>query len=326
MKKDLLIVYNTFGLAESALQYINGLTSLFWHIDKNDLNDKVKVVVSSVLNEDHIVNEIKNYFKDKITIFRYDHRWPVQVSFNNTCLKAEKEFNETYEGYFYISAGIEFREIEDLLPRIIEKNNSREYGIIQLFVDHDNGNERLSEIPNFQTIVDISKDYLVPIKHFCNFHTAVINKSLKEFYGVPVTDVFGVCGMEIALSFLSSALRKKYIVLGNSLCKHTWNTDSKIPQTNSKGELNPNVPCGLNWGRTHDIFINDHEGIDAGLGYYPGPYITGAPWKYFYLPPKLEKFDDNYLSLDPRLKHAVKRCYFTNKDEIDYNKIVYDIL
>lgn len=326
INKELLIVYNTFGLAKDASQYINGLNSIFWHIEKHNLQNSVRVVVSSVLNEDKIIDELLNIFKNKIKIFRYDYRWPVQVSFNNTCISSEREFNENYNGYFYISAGVELNKIEDLFPRILDKNNSGEYGVIQLFVNDDNGNERLSEEPDFQAKIDISKDYLVPIKHFCNFHVAIINKSVRDFYGVLVTDIFGVCGMEIATSFVSYALRKKYIILGNSLCNHKWNTDSKIPQTNSKGELNPNVPCGLNWGRTHDIFLNDLEGIDAGLGYYPGPYIPGAPWKYFYIPPKLDKYDDNYLSLDERLKYAVKRCYFTNKNEVDYSKIKYLIV
>ena len=48
--------------------------------------------------------------------------------------------------------------------------------------------------------------------------------------------------------------------------------------------------------------------------------------KYFNLPPKMEKFDENYLSIDERLKYAVKRCYFSNKNEVDYDKINYQIL
>ena len=40
----------------------------------------------------------------------------------------------------------------------------------------------------------------------------------------------------------------------------------------------------------------------------------------------MEKFDENHLSIDDRLKHSVKRCYFTNKTEIDYDKIINKIL
>ena len=40
----------------------------------------------------------------------------------------------------------------------------------------------------------------------------------------------------------------------------------------------------------------------------------------------MEKFDENYLSIDERLKYAVKRCYFSNKNEVDYDKINYQIL
>ena len=41
---------------------------------------------------------------------------------------------------------------------------------------------------------------------------------------------------------------------------------------------------------------------------------------------QMEKFDENYLSIDERLKYAVKRCYFSNKNEVDYDKINYQIL
>jgi hypothetical protein len=80
------------------------------------------------------------------------------------------------------------------------------------------------------------------------------------------------------------------------------------------------------WGRTHEIFENDIEGKESGLGYWPGHHITNTPWKVFFLEPDLTKFDENHLSLDDRLKFAVKRCYFTNKTELDYDKITYTLI
>ena len=326
VQKDLLIVYNTFGTPRIPTQYIDNLNSIFWHIEKHNLYDNVRVVVSSVLNNQKYVDELINTFGDKITVVTYDYRWPLQVTFNKTIQTTINNFKEEYNGYLYVSAGINFPEIEDLFPRMIEKNNSGEYGMIHLDVDYDHGHENLNEDPTYQSTLDLSKDYTIPIKQFCHFVVILINKSIKDFYGVAVSDVYGKCGMEASLSFTCAAIRKKYILMGNSKCYHIYHADSQPTDEFLNGGRYFEINCGLLWGRTHDIFTNDVEGIDSGLGHYPGPYIKEAIWKYFNLPPKMEKFDENYLSIDERLKYAVKRCYFSNKNEVDYDKVNYQIL
>jgi hypothetical protein len=326
VQKDLLIVYNTFGTPRIPTQYIDNLNSIFWHIEKHNLYDNVRVVVSSVLNNQKYVDELVNTFGNKITVIKYDYRWPLQVTLNKTILTCINDFKEEYNGYLYVSAGINLPEINDLFPRMIEKNNSGEYGMIHLDVDHDHGNENLNEDSSLQATLDLSKDFVIPIKQFCNFVVVLINKSVKDFYGVAVSDVFGKCGMETSLSFTCAAIRKKYMLLGNSKCYHIYHADSQPTDEFLNGGNYFEINCGLLWGRTYDIFRNDTEGIDAGLGRYPGPFIQEAIWEYFYLPPKMEKFDENYLSIDERLKYAVKRCYFTNKNEVDYEKINYQIL
>ena len=325
VQKDLLIVYNTFGTPRIPTQYIDNLNSIFWHIEKHNLYGNVRVVVSSVLNNQKYVDELINTFGDKITVIKYDYRWPLQVTFNKTIQTTINNFKEEYNGYLYVSAGINFPEIEDLFPRMIEKNNSGEYGMIHLDIDHDHGHENLNEDPTHQSTLDLSKDYIIPIKQFCHFVVILINKSIKDFYGVAVSDVYGKCGMESSLSFTCAAIRKKYILMGNSKCYHIYHADSQPTDEFLNGGKYFEINCGLLWGRTHDTFINDIEGIESGLGHYPGPFIQEAIWEYFYLPPKMEKFDENYLSIDERLKYAVKRCYFSNKNEVDYDKIINKI-
>jgi hypothetical protein len=326
VQKDLLIVYNTFGKPRLDTQYIDNLKSIFWHIEKHNLYENTRVVVSSVLNDQKYIDELIQHFGDKITVIKYDYRWSLQVTFNKTIQTTIDNFKEEYNGYLYVSAGINFPEIDDLFPRMIEKNNSGEYGMIHLDVDHDHGHENLNENPSHQATLDLSKDYVIPIKQFCHFVVVLINKSVKDFYGVAVSDVYGKCGMEASLSFTCAAIRKKYILMGNSKCYHIYHADSQPTDEFLNGGDYFEINCGLLWGRTHDTFRNDIEGIDSGLGHYPGPYIKEAIWKYYNLPPKIEKFDENYLSIDERLKHSVKRCYFTNKNEVDYDKIINKIL
>jgi hypothetical protein len=331
--KDLLIVYNTFGGKNDATKYIEGLNSIFWHIDKNNLHNNVRVVVSSVLNQDECVNTLKNTFGTKLTIFRYDYRWPVQVSCNKTILASEDCFNEKYEGYFYISSGIILPEIDDLFVRLIEKNNTSGYGLIQLQVsdDQDGGMACLGErftqdwFPNQH--LDRNKDFLIGVGDYCNFHLGIYNRRLKEFYGVPITDVYGTGGMESALTYTSYALRLKNIMLNDSMCEHSPMSDSNNLQIQDfPSDSTLPINSGLLWGRTNDIFLNDIEGIDSGLGNYPGPYY--GPPEYVtkvVLSHRKDKYDEEFLSTDERLKHSVKRCYFTNKNELDYDKIGYTV-
>ena len=326
MNKDLLVIYNTFGGSKDATQYIEGLKTIFWHIDKNNLQDKVRVVVSSVLNMDECIDSILENFGDRIKIFRYDYRWPVQVSLNKTVLASIKEFDEEYNGYLYISAGVYLTEIEDLFPRIIEKNNSGEYGIIHLYVNSDNCHEHMVEVLGEQVHINYFYDYQIPIKRHTNMIAAVFNKSIKDFYGVPLIDVFGKCGTEIGLSFVCAALRKKYILLGNSYSIHEVKSDSGTPYENIKVRDTKEIPTDLMWGRTHEIFDNEIEGKEAGLGYWPGHYTVNTPWKVYFMEPDLSKYDENQLSTDERLKYAVKRCFFSNKNEVDYDNIEYSLI
>jgi hypothetical protein len=158
----------------------------------------------------------------------------------------------------------------------------------------------------------------------------LINKELKDFYGVPVTDVHGVCCMETGLSYISYALRKKYILLENSECMHFVSYDSSKKMTNITTQLigyNPSIPCGLLWGRTKETFLNDKEGIESGLGYYPGGLVNNpVDWNGTVLMHNKEKYDENCLSIDERLKYSIKRTYFTNDRELNYQNINYDFV
>lgn len=332
-KKDLLVVLNIFGVStnedEQISSYISSLESIFWHIDINSLHNSVRVVVSSVLSSQKCVQAIKNAFNEKISVFHYEQRYSVQVSCNKTILASIKEFDEEYEGYLYVSSGLVLPEIDDLFPRMISKNNTNEYGIMQLQTDSDQGYQWLGKRNNFNEI-NFMEDYDIPVGNHCNFHIALLNKELKNFYGVPITDVHGLCCMESGLSYTTYALRKKYILLGNSECLHFVSYDSFKKMINGNtpmvGHNQPGVNCGLLWGRSRQSFANDTEGVESGLGYYPGGIANNdVDWNGQILPHNKEKYDSNYFSNDIRLRHAVKRCYYTNQNEINYDLISYNL-
>lgn len=315
MKKELLIVYNMFGYQPERQKYYNEIDKILWHIKQNNLENDVRFVISAVLKDDITINELKEKYPD-IKIFRYEYRWTLQVSFNKTVNSAITEFNEDYNGYFYISAGLMLGNQEDLIPRLIEINNTGKYGIMHLHCEGDaNGYCQPRE-----NIRDLQ------LGEWCDFIVAVINKDMRDFYGLAVSDIHGVCCMEATLSYSCAALRKKYVLVPNSTCLHVAGSDSERPKFDRYGNIPETVwvKCGLMWDREFKSFLEDEEAVDAGLGYYPNN--NNGLFPNFWFKHKEDKYDEEGLAIDERLKYGVKRNFFTNKSEVDYDKIVYELI
>lgn len=323
MKKDLLIVYNTYGIREDFDIYSRDIDSILYHINLHNLHDNVRFVISAVLKPNSIIEKIKNHYGNKITIFRYDTNLPVQVTANKTILSAITYFQEDYEGYLYTSADVVFNKIENLFPRIISNLYESDYGIMHLYVDKDNEGD-FYECPK--------NDVQLFLGRRCNLNVAVIHKDIKNFYGRPLSDVHGKSSTEMTYGYICSAIRRKYVLLGDSECIHKPSTDSLPPKTNSKGELVESYQPKDNillWGLTFEDIANDKEGLESGLGYFGG---TGPekPFKVYYdtqwIQHDVNKYDENNLSIDERLKFSVKRNFFVSENRFDYNKIEYDII
>lgn len=313
IKKDLLIVYNIFGKQEDNNIYVNDIESIFWHLNLNGLSKNVRLVISAVVKDEETLKMLNEKYGKYLKIFCYDTvRYPVQVTFNKTVLASIKEFDEEYQGYMYIGAGLTLPKNDNLFERIIEKNNSGKVGIMHLAVE--DGDSRCK---------DSKEDEIIELGKWYDAHCLIFNKSLKDFYGVPMSDVHGSCCTEPCFSYTTYALRKIYMKLGDSLCQHNNHCDSWVPMLNRFGE-NYNklfLICGFMWGRKFDDLKNDSEAIDAGIGFYPENNNTVAPNEW--LPHKIEKYDNNFLSIDERLKYCVKRNFFTNINEVNYDKIEY---
>lgn len=315
MNKDLLIVYNMFGYQPNREKYYEEIDKIIWHIKQNNLENSVRLVISAVLKDDITINELKEKYPE-IRIFRYEFRWTLQVSFNKTVNASIIEFNENYNGYFYISAGLMLGDQEDLLPNLIRINNTGEYGIMHL---HCLGDANMYCQPS-EEIRELK------LGEWCDFIVAVINKDMRDFYGLTVSDIHGVCCMEATLSYSCSALRKKYVILPNTTCTHQPGSDSERPRYDRHGNDIGTVwvKCGLMWDREYQSFLDDTEAVESGLGYYPNNNNELFP--DFTFKHREDKYDSQGLSIDERLKFGVKRNFFTNKSEVDYDKIEYELL
>ena len=359
-KKDLLVVFNIFGHHANENQQINSykdsLHGIFKQIN-NAPQFSFRVVISACLVSDRCVDELKKKFGEDISIFRYVDRYTCQVASNKTILKSIEYFDEEYEGYLYFSSGIFFapdsEEINDsfvisehhvktpvrtrignpkIFSNIVEKLKTEKYGIIQLQVNEDHGYHFLGFGPHdWATEINFQEDYIIPPGNHANFHIAAIHKSLKEFYRKPISDVHGFCGMESTLSYCCAALRKQYVLMGDSVVIHKQKFDndysspgrilnaSRVQIVGSKGR----EPCSnLMWGREKSDIAQDPEAQESGMGYYPGAIANNVPdWNGTILIHKKDKYEENFLATDPAMKNAVKRLFFSNEEEIHYDHI-----
>ena len=340
MEKKLLIIYSVFGKSLFIKKQINecleNLRSLFWHIDQNNLDNEVRVVVSANCSPDYLLNSIKKEFKNRITIFHYTARTTCQIAFNKTCMFAEEYFDEKYLGFCSMTSGVKFKKQKDLFPRAIAKLSTNEYGMIAFQADNDHNYNYLGYLDNYRENIDFSKDYQIPIGCLTIGHCQIFHKDLKEFYGKPWCDVFGRGNQESSYSYVCAALRKKYILMGDSeVHEESANDNQNTPYSLLDMQKYPwpnKWYVGLMFGRTFEkTFLADKEGIDAGLGWHCEKtkeiYIEHGVMPLEYLiDPKHDKYDENYLSLDERLKYSVKRNYFSTIEEINYDKIKVDVV
>ena len=364
-EKDLLVVLSIFGQHMNEVQqvasYIKTLEGIYSQIE-NSPEHSFRVVVSACMVGEKCTSLIKEKFGDKIHIFKYPDRYSCQVTANKTILKSIEHFNEEYEGYLYISSGIFFGDDPagvhpmffvtnrdgsetqvdirvgnpQILGNVVKKLKTQKYGIVQLQVDDDHGYHFIGHGPSaWATRINFMYDYAIPMGNHANFHAAAIHKSLKDFYGKPISDVHGFCGMESTLSYCCAALRKQYLLLGDSCLRHRQKFDNDfsapgrmlntagVPLIGAFGN-----PCGdLFWGRKKEAIAIDPDAMRTGLGYYPGPAACNiADWNGVWLVHNIEKYDNDYLALDEDLKDVVKRLFFTNNDEINYEHVFCEII
>lgn len=303
-KNEILIVYNMYGFQDNNLRYFEEIDKILLHIQNSKYRDDIRLVISAVLKSDDDIEDIKNRYGKIVKIFKYNRRYPVQVSFNKTVTSSIIEFDENYNGYLYISAGVLLNNDYSLLDRLIEKNNTNEFGIIHLHVDDDHGP---FEPTNY------NEDTFIELGYWCNLNITLFNKSLLEFFEKPMSDIFSISASESPYSFVCSSLRKHYIIMENSTCEHKRMFDSKTPD-NIPNEFD--IKEGFMWNRKKDFILNDFEAIKSGIGLRNEAIIVHDPTKY----------DNKNLSLDSNLKYYVKKHFFSNDSEINYNYIKYEII
>ena len=325
--KDILLVYIIFGIQRDQERQINSyiteLEDLFWHLDQNK-EVSARVAVAANLVSRICVDSLKNHFGDRITVYNFPERHTCQVVTNKVICTSIDHFDEEYEGYFYISSGLKFHRIKgwDLFKRIADKLHSKEHGILQMQADSDNGYHFLGKgTLGWFNDINFLEDYSIPLGNHANFHAGVIHRNLKDFYGIPVTDVHGKCGMESVLSYCCAALGMKYTLMGDSCLGHVRSSDAFAATNVGPGsKCVVEIPCHTQMFDRDKLEISrDPLAKEVGIGYYPGPLSNNeVDWNGIILEHDISKYDENGFALDERNKEVAKKYFFSNSTEIIY--------
>tara|TARA_R100001443_G_scaffold64416_1_gene73946 strand:- start:137 stop:604 length:468 start_codon:yes stop_codon:yes gene_type:complete len=145
---------------------------------------------------------------------------------------------------------------------------------------------------------------------------------MKEYYGFPVTDVHGKCGMESVLSYTCAALGMKYTLMGNTCIGHSRSSDA-FGAINIDLAVHGDVPCHTQmFNRDKQDIAKDDLALETGIGYYPGPLANNeVDWNGVILPHKPEMYDKCGFAIHEKNKEVSKKYFFSNSKELDYSSI-----
>ena len=351
---DLYMIFSICGSKDRNLSlYISGIRSVLQQ-KKAAEPYKIHVVVSAYKSSQKIIDSLKQEFGSDINYCEYftgksvrdrstsNDTIPVQGTFNKTVQVCVEKFGMPSAGFGYVTSGVTFPE-GDIVKRAIDKLLTDNYGIIQCQisgeVDHGyqylgmgptgakpGGRQSWSKVYNFKTTkgfwnIDFTKDYHVPPGCAANFHTGFFHTSFYTSFDKKIgPDIFGRANFEAVLSYLCASIGKTYILMGDSMVHHKVGCDG--PGIAIGGD---SVKAWLLFGRTPAGIISAYkQAKHLGFGFLPG-HAANVPQLSIYptCPHDQSCFDDKYLCKNNELKNHLYMAFYTNKNELDYDKIPY---
>lgn len=213
----LLIVYNICGLGngQNIVYYKRAIANLL-----NTTLHGYKLVVSSCCSHPAVLKELKLSFGDNIEILEINEKYAVNVTFNKTCQIMQRKYG-WFDGFVYVASDVDVGNspslLVDMRNRLLDN-----YGMVAVAVDNDNGFDYwLKDIR-----LPLKNDHLVPLGHTCNLHMQGFSPRHFLAYGCKILpDVFTSYCSESCFSYLSSAIRQKFIVLKDYIVHHETTMD-----------------------------------------------------------------------------------------------------
>ena len=345
---DLIVTYNLFKETANYDQIEQEIESILRQKKHAESHYNIILAISAVRVTKTLIERIRERFRQEHiiynTFFIGNHRHteegdyafvsPVQVTFNKTCQLIVDKFGLPKAGFCYVSSGILFPNPKEnpILFRAIKKALTHQYGIIQFQVDIDQGYEYLGHgykvksdtaDPNRHarerdpSVLDFSKDYIIPVGNSANWHSGIFHSSLYENFDSRImSDVFGRSHMEGSHSYICASIKKNFLLLGDSQLRH---------RTQGRGSLSYPHQVWIN-GMSWDLFNTYYEeGKKHGLGFLPGAMCSNPRDKVIY-PHDPKKFTKNHLCKNSELKKYVRKVFYSCDEELIYSKIPSKLL
>ena len=302
-----LVAYNICGISnnQSLERYIDRLESI---TSQSSFKDNYELVISSCLSDDNILSGLKDH---GFNVFEIKDKVPVNVSFNNTCIKAKEIFNTDFDSYIYIDSGIKLTDphsLDTLSDQINQGDSAMVCGMIDNDMDLDFWN------------LDIHGDkYVIPVGKATNLHFQAFSKELVDYYNRPMPDIFASFCTESTFSFMCAALQKNWTVMSNVFAEHEISMDGR-----SSGFSPEQAHIERGTTADHPFVIDSifdrivtEDGYNLGFGYEECRSIMVHD---------SSKYDENGHCKNDELKEWIKNNLFLSKEEFDYEKMNWEVV
>jgi len=301
----ILTVYNTCGINGDKTDWYSECIDTLLEQDYPQ-----QVVVSSCLNSDGCIASLKSRYGDVVKICRFSDRYIVNVTFN----KAVQAFDTGHVAQFFVDSGVKLKD-KTSLSQMAERLS--EASMVSLQTDTDTGYEVFGGKQNSHNVQIKGQDFKLPLGMAINLHAQLFHRSIFDKFGLVIPDVFAAYCTESTFPFLNAAVGMNWVIVKDIQAHHNKAVDGPSSSQPHWSPVHKNPWNNLLYGRDARVFINDPRAIAAGLGYEEcGKIMPHSEEAYFN---EKAKFPED-------LTEMIRRYYFSNREELDYDRISVEVL
>lgn len=308
----LLSVYNicNIGNQGNVPYYIDSLRSLL----SQDFDGEHKVAVSGCMVLDGTQRGLEGIFGQNLTYNFIEEPHPLSITFNDTVNQCVKHFG-AFDGYLYVDSGISFWDPSkryDALQLMWNVHASGPYAITAAFPSNDDGSSW------WGIQYEPEKDFVFPVGKTTNMHCQIFSEEWRQAYGRVLPDIFADHTMESTFSFLTAAIKRKFIITQKVHLLHNHSMDGASVGSRNKAqhpdffpssEMSPSV---LLYKTKKSMDERHRGGYELGFGYEEcKPYWNHDP----------DKYDAEGFAKDERLAPYLKQEFFLKPEEFDYGTV-----
>lgn len=301
----ILTVYNTCGINQDRTEwYSRCIESIFNQDYETD------IVVSSCMNSRPCLETLKSRFGESLGIIHYPERYIVNVTFNKTVLI--KDLDNKYDGFFFLDSGVELTD-KTSLSQMQERMSTN--SMVSLQVDIDTGFEPLGFKQNSSTAQIVNQDFKIPLGKGINLHSQIFSRDILDTFGLIIPDVFAAYCTESTFSFLNACVEKEWVIVKDVMAHHNKAVDGPSSSQPHFSPVYRNPWNNLLYNRNALDFITDANCISCGLGYEECGNIMMH---------NQDAYDKGKPKYKQELIDNIKKYFYSNKTELDYNDINYE--